>query len=511
MKRQLSGETNTDGIGEELLPSPAKKPWRDPGLGSWYFRNTNAPTGPSGKASPDTDSFPAVPADKNTPKDMTLAKGTAQASVAGAYTTTTSPVYTMARMFVGPALVPQVLTGGQAGYQVGIGIQENNAAMNLYHRTFVYVWRSGSGNVKTMLGPVSCGTEHGTTERGCVITANGNAGDFQIQQNDRIVVEEWWDIRNTKNTSYTATFYYDGTTDVVEGTATSNAAGFFYSPQTLLTDAGSRNLTCNCVIQVALSSGSITLSAQAGIRNQGFKALSCVSVIRNSGTKELSASVIVRQSSSKDLSSETLIRNLGFKDLSSESQIRNRSSGDLSSTTTIRKSDFENLSLETTIRNKDSQELPCNADIHQILQSGLKNLSSQVIIRNLSSIDLPSNAEIRRSSWIRISLEAVIRNKGEKDLSSEAIIQGVALNQLSCMALIRNASSKGLPSSASVRNKGSRNLTNNCFISLLANDLSCQAQIGALVPEEFAIIKGEIIGDEQKAIIGAKVIYQEVS
>ena len=200
---------------------------------TWYYRNTNAPAGPTGKASPDTDSFPTVPADKNTPKDMTVAKGTAQTSQAGAYSTSTTPLYTLARIFVGSALAAQTLTGGQAGYKSGIAIKESNAQMNLYHRTFVYVWRSGSGNVKTIGGPVSCGVEHGTGEVGCVITFSGAAGDFGILLNDRIVVEEWWDIRNTKATSYTATFYYDGATDVVEATATSDAAGFFYCPQTL--------------------------------------------------------------------------------------------------------------------------------------------------------------------------------------------------------------------------------------------------------------------------------------
>src|SRR3990170_749986 len=165
---------------------------------------------------------------------MTVAKGTAQTSQAGAYSTSTTPLYTLARIFVGSALATQTLTGGQAGYKSGIAIKESDAQMNLYHRTFVYVWRSGSGNVKTIGGPVSCGVEHGTGEVGCVITFSGAAGDFGILANDRIVVEEWWDIRNTKATSYTATFYYDGTTDVVEATATSDAAGFFYCPQTLI-------------------------------------------------------------------------------------------------------------------------------------------------------------------------------------------------------------------------------------------------------------------------------------
>jgi hypothetical protein len=196
----------------------------------WYFRNTNASTGPTAKASTDTDSFPSVPADKNTPKDMIATKGSAQTSVAGAYVA--ANLYTMARIFVGPALAAQTLTGGQAGYKVGVGTKESSTSMNKYQRTFVYVWRSGTGNVKTIVTPTSCGTEHTTAERGCVITAAGAAGDFSILANDRIVVEIWWDLRDG-TTSYTATLYYDGTTDPADGTATSDAASYFYCPQTL--------------------------------------------------------------------------------------------------------------------------------------------------------------------------------------------------------------------------------------------------------------------------------------
>src|SRR3989304_3111932 len=106
---------------------------------TWYFRNTNAAAGPTGKASTDTDSWPASPADKNTPKDMTAASGAGQTSAAGVWTNATRPLYGMFRVFVGPALAAQSLTGGQAGYKVAVGIQESAATMNLYFRMFAYV------------------------------------------------------------------------------------------------------------------------------------------------------------------------------------------------------------------------------------------------------------------------------------------------------------------------------------------------------------------------------------
>lgn len=207
---------------------------------TYYFRSSDASAGPTGKASTRTDGFPTVPSDKNTAKDMTTAAGTLETSQVGAYNSA-GAAYTLARIFVGPALAAQTLTGGQAGYQVGIGIKESSTSMNLYHDTFVYVWRNGSGNVKTIIVATSCGTEHGTSQKECVITATGASGNFSIQLNDRIVVEEWWLINNAKSTEYTATDYYEGTTTfTADGTAATDNKSYFYCPQTLNEAAGAQ-------------------------------------------------------------------------------------------------------------------------------------------------------------------------------------------------------------------------------------------------------------------------------
>ena len=203
----------------------------------WYFRSSEAAAGPTAKASTDTDDFEAVPSDKNTALDMTVAKGSAQTSVAGAYTTGSNSL-TLARIFASPALAAQTLTGEQANFKIAIAGTESSPQMNLYLRAFAYIWRPGSGNVKTVIVPTSHGTELSSTETGYIITATGEAGDFNIQENDRFVVEVWWDIQNTKNTSYTATAYYEGTTDVVDSTETADAASFFECPQTLNYPAG---------------------------------------------------------------------------------------------------------------------------------------------------------------------------------------------------------------------------------------------------------------------------------
>lgn len=189
----------------------------------WYFRDTNASTGPTGELSTDTDNFTSVPADKNTPKDMSATIGAGQTSSAGLYNNAGATKLTMVRMFVSPALAAQTLSGGLT-YTIGFGRKESNTSMNMFLRYFVYVWRSG--NVKTIIVPTSDPTEEGILESGCVHDFTGEAGDYSLQDEDRIVLEAWFDLQNTKSTDYTATLYYDGTTDVLENTTTSDAAAY---------------------------------------------------------------------------------------------------------------------------------------------------------------------------------------------------------------------------------------------------------------------------------------------
>ena len=123
----------------------------------WYFRNTQPLVSysqalPSAKASTDTDSFNTVPSDKNTPKNMGVSlggigggigsrKGNTQATVTGAYSSASSPLYTLTRIFVSPPLRPITLKGGVANCRTALAIKESSGSMNLYARFFVYVYR----------------------------------------------------------------------------------------------------------------------------------------------------------------------------------------------------------------------------------------------------------------------------------------------------------------------------------------------------------------------------------
>lgn len=204
---------------------------------TWYFRNiqSNDPE-PSAKASTDTDTFPTVPSDKNVPYQMLSNKGAEATSVTGSYATTASLSYTMMRMFVGMPLLPgSVITGGDT-LTIGIGTTEGNNQMNLFHRYFVYVRSEAGTNSKTILVPTSDPTEEGTVRKTCLHTYTGAAGDYTVARGDRIVCEVWSDIRNTKNTAYAATIYFDGTVDPVEDATSTDEAAYLMFNQDIRLD-----------------------------------------------------------------------------------------------------------------------------------------------------------------------------------------------------------------------------------------------------------------------------------
>ena len=231
MPPQLMAMT-TAGIGEGMASK-------------FYLHITTPAAGPTAKASTDTDNFTTIPTDKNTCLKMTLVAGASQQSVDAVYNTGANSK-SMMRMWASEELSAQVLTGSQAGWILALAGYESSAQMNLYPRMFAYIWRSGSGNVKTIIAPTSGGTEiSNASETGYLITATGAATDFNILLGDRLVVEWWWDIQNTKSSNYTATGYFDGTTDPVEATAVTSAASYFLSPQTLNFPAAATDWTKN--------------------------------------------------------------------------------------------------------------------------------------------------------------------------------------------------------------------------------------------------------------------------
>ncbi len=361
-----------------------------------YFRSSNAAAGPTAKASTDADNWSGTPSDKNTCKNMTFAKASSQISVAASpLNSPSTPLYCFHRMFASPALKAQTLTGGQANYTCAIGAEESATNMNLYMRMFVYVWRSGSGNVKTIVAPTSHGTETTGAERGWVWTATGASGDFSILANDRIICEIWDDVRNNRSTNYTATIYLEGATDPVNNTSTSDAASYFEIPQDLLTSDGAQAL-----------SGSITL--------------------RKSASKATSSSITARKSSSKFLRTSITVRNRGTK--------------------------FERGSV--TVRGKGSKALTSSFTV-----TFSKNLSASFFVQNYNgSVNVSSNVTLGRiSDFSQNPDELLITTEGAQALRASVSIRKNASADMRSNFYVRDHASKSLSSSFAFPTDGSKN------------------------------------------------------
>jgi hypothetical protein len=194
-----------------------------------YFRDmaANDPK-PSGEVSTDTDNFTTVPTNKNTALRMLAEMGASGVTVTGAYSTAANSL-AMVRLFTSRQLQEgQVITGAQT-LNFAIALMESNQQMNLFGRFFVYVRSAAGSNSKTLYGPATYATREATTGGvGIVWSGTSSAGNYTTAIGDRIVVEFWFDIQNTRSTSYSASFYFNGATDPVDGTAqTTTAASYF--------------------------------------------------------------------------------------------------------------------------------------------------------------------------------------------------------------------------------------------------------------------------------------------
>ena len=378
-----------------------------------YYFHTTAPVGyyVTGARSTDTDSFPTEPASKYTPLCMNTWGGGTQASGAGGYSSASSPLYSLGRIFVGPFLSGnQTITGGAAGYQVGVAIGESSAQMNLYHRTFAYVYRSGTGNAKTLIGPVSDATEHGTGEVGCVIYATGAATNFTTSGNDRIIVEEWFDIRNTKATTYQATFFYNGTVDVIEATATTNAGSFIVLPTTFADTNTSQTLSQNATLKTATSQ---TLS-----QNSTLKTLTSQTLSQNAFLKAPSVTTtqtINQNATLKTVTSRTLSENATLKTLTSQTLSQNA----FLDTTTL-----QTISQNATLKTVTTKTLSQN--------STLKTITPQTILQNatlktITTRTIDQNAALK--SAVLSTSQTIQQNATLKTLTSQTLDQNAWLTE----------------------------------------------------------------------------------
>lgn len=176
-------------------------------------------------------------------KKMNTTIGSSMTSKACSTANTTTVQRTMSRVFTSPPIDGnQTIGGGNAVYN--IAIRESNTNVNwvllLIH---VFVWRPSTNSLvgvvcehsATITEP-SANTDTAYHITGITTSAvNANDGDV-------IIAEIWFEQQQGMSTSYTATFYFDGTTENTSGGTTgvtiTNHASFLELAETLSFQGG---------------------------------------------------------------------------------------------------------------------------------------------------------------------------------------------------------------------------------------------------------------------------------
>ena len=218
--------------------------------------NTSGGTFPSGEQDSQAADFTATGA--NTLKLLSSAIGTAQATQSGATSATTSnQAGFMGFWATAPLDSNQTVGGGIETITVNIAESESNLSANFcINKCHAYVWRPSTGAVVgdlctyasivvgTPLEPTSASSEQVTTFSVILASVSALTGDV-------IIVELWADFTQGSATSYTASLYYDGTTEnTVENTVVSNHASFVEFSQNFTFTAPGVSLTQNEAITI---------------------------------------------------------------------------------------------------------------------------------------------------------------------------------------------------------------------------------------------------------------------
>ncbi len=196
--------------------------------------------GPSSTVSGLTDVLSGCPSDKWTLKNMS---DTTEGSETNSYCSTalekvSSPgQYGLYGVFISDALAAQTISGGQTvTFMIGAK-DEVTSDVGVWYIYF-YVWRSGSGNVKTFCNRSgTMGTELSTSKEFSSDSFSAMPGNLTALDNDRLVLEIWFNRLPFTPSSDDSNprLYYGGTEEGANGTAVGagGAASYIQYDQTL--------------------------------------------------------------------------------------------------------------------------------------------------------------------------------------------------------------------------------------------------------------------------------------
>jgi len=190
-------------------------------------------TPPSGEQATATPSWTATGGATN--RTMNTVIGVAQASLAGTTLNNTAAQTGLLGMFISPPLSGAQTVGGGT-MVLNTADKESNAAANFWIDGLnVYVWRPSTGTkVGTLRDARNLGGTEATTGETVTHISGITSTGISASDGDVLVCEVWAEHTQSMATAYTATFYYDGTTEnATENATVSNHASYLQLAETL--------------------------------------------------------------------------------------------------------------------------------------------------------------------------------------------------------------------------------------------------------------------------------------
>jgi hypothetical protein len=214
----------------------------------WFLRDiTNSlsgtfPTGEQGAGTP-TKSW----AGSGTLKTLSTTKGTTQT-----FKTDTVASASAQRHFIGfwcsPPLAAQTISANT--WTTFCADSEGNLSANYFANLVnVYVWRPGTGaKVGTIIdgsnGASQGGTEPTSASSEQVTTWTFSGSAVVCQAGDVIIVERWAVFTPSMSSTYTLTFFFDGTTETgAENVVVASVASYIETPQNITLNSANYNET----------------------------------------------------------------------------------------------------------------------------------------------------------------------------------------------------------------------------------------------------------------------------
>lgn len=175
---------------------------------------------------------------------LSVTKGTSQTTnnqITLAQVAQQSGLPSVMSCFISAPLAAQTIPA--ATWTFAFAAAEGSTSANAFMACAVYVWRPGTGaKVGTIYDAATLlGTEWATSETGRVVTFSG--ASLAIQDGDVIILEAWYVATQSMATAYALNWSFDGTTDPTDGSATSDAASYLSTPDTLTFSGGTFPLT----------------------------------------------------------------------------------------------------------------------------------------------------------------------------------------------------------------------------------------------------------------------------